>query len=129
MSALELVRINKGFRGWCVNGCKGQFGIRSGTHKAFIAGYPVGVLCHRCTPIWRAAWNGANITLRVQVNPFKGIYILENPEVVESAMFGSCLKGRFRMEDDPSGMWDEGIFRMDRMNLIEPLDEQLQVAA
>lgn len=128
MSALRLEPIRKGSKGWCSNGCQGSAGVKAGTVRAYLASWPVGVLCRNCAKSWQAAWDGATLTLRIRVRPFPGVYILENPELVESAMFGPCLKGRFRLEDDSAG-WDIGIFRLDRMELIEPMDEQLRVAA
>lgn len=128
MSALEVERINKGNLGFCLNRCSSNMGVRAGYARIFICGHPAGTFCKKCAQQMEAAWNGAQVRLRIRVNPFEGVYEVVNPDVVESAMFGPLLKGSFRMEgsDDPL---DEGVFRMDRLDLIEPYDEQLEMAA
>lgn len=69
------------------------------------------------------------ITLRIQIDPFERVYLLRDPEVVQSAMFGPMLSGEFNLEDEPDGAWDLGSFRIDRMTLCEELPEQLEMAA
>lgn len=124
MSALRLEKIVKGEHGFCLNRCDGVHGVRPGSHRAWIADHPIGVLCKKCSAAWPEMWSGAQVTLRIRTDPWPGIFLVENPIVVESAMFGPLISGRFRKEDDPSGMFEEGSFRMDRLTLIEPLETE-----
>src|SRR5690349_15379765 len=101
MSALKLEKIVKGDHGFCVNGCISVHGVRPGSHRASIADYPIGVLCSKCAKSWPEMWSGAQTTLRIKTDPWPRALIMENPVVVESAMFGPLLSGRFRVEGDP----------------------------
>jgi hypothetical protein len=123
MSALELTKITKGDHGFCVNRCEGIHGIRPGSHRVFICGYPVGVLCAGCSKDWQAMWTDAQVTLRIKTDPWPRAYIMTNPVVTESAMFGPLLSGRFHVEGEE--VWeDEGSVRLDRLTLIEPVEAE-----
>lgn len=126
MSALELVKV-KGHAGFCVNRCSNHMGVRAGTHRAFLCGHPIGVLCKPCAKAWGEMWQDAQVRLRVRTDPWPTVFEVRNPEIVESAMFGPLLQGSFRPEDEPDAPFDYGAFRLDRADLIEPLPFQMEL--
>jgi hypothetical protein len=71
----------------------------------------------------------AQVIWRIRTDPFPTVYELEDPEVIDSAMFGSCLRGDFRREGEDHWTLD-GFFRLDRADLLHPAhQQQLQEAA
>lgn len=106
-------------------------GINAGRSMAafevFLAGYSCGTFCKRCTASLKDAWESAHSEIRLRVDPFDAVYVISNPEVIDSAMWGSCIQGRYRVEGEMLEQW--GSFRLDRAEVLPALDAREKVAA